>query len=83
MRNEDIIRAWKDEAYRADLADDQLTHLPEHPAGMLELEDEDLEVVAGGDLSVSIAISISVSVITATQYFSCWPWGCDDDGIAV
>ena len=77
MRNEDIIRAWKDEAYRADLADDQLTHLPAHPAGMVELEDEDLEAVAGGDVALSIAVS--VSVVIATKVFSCWPWGCDDE----
>ena len=71
MRNEDIIRAWKDEAYRQTLND-----VPAHPAGMVELDDEDLEVVAGGDLS--IAIGISVSVYVATEAFSCWPWGCDD-----
>ena len=49
MRNEDIIRAWKDEAFCASLPDETLAHLPAHPAGLIEINDEDLEVVAGGD----------------------------------
>ena len=49
MRSEDIIQAWKDETYRDALSEDQLAYLPVHPSGMLELEDEDLESVAGGD----------------------------------
>ena len=52
MRNEDIIRAWKDEVYRA-----SLDEIPTHPAGMVELDDEDLEAVAGGDVTLSIIIT--------------------------
>ena len=74
MRNEDIIRAWKEESFRESLGETELAHLPDYPAGMLELDDEDLEVVAGGDLSLALSITLSV----ATAQFSCFPWGCDD-----
>ena len=61
MRNEDIIRAWKDEAFRKNLDAD--LPVPAHPAGMLELDDEALEAAAGGDIVASIILtSIIVSV---------------------
>jgi mersacidin/lichenicidin family type 2 lantibiotic len=44
----DIVRAWKDEAYRQSLDADELQALPANPAGVLELSDEDLEEVQGG-----------------------------------
>lgn len=44
----DVVRAWKDEAYRQALADEQLHALPANPAGELELSDDELETVFGG-----------------------------------
>jgi mersacidin/lichenicidin family type 2 lantibiotic len=44
----DIIRAWKDEAYRASLSAAQRAALPANPAGMVELAETDLDVVVGG-----------------------------------
>jgi mersacidin/lichenicidin family type 2 lantibiotic len=44
----DIIRAWKDEEYRLSLSEEQRAVLPEHPAGLIELEDADLDDAAGG-----------------------------------
>jgi mersacidin/lichenicidin family type 2 lantibiotic len=43
----DIVRAWKDEAYRASLSSEELALLPAHPAGELELSDAELETVHG------------------------------------
>ncbi len=45
----DIIRAWKDEEYRNSLSEEQRSQLPENPAGMIELSDEDMGSVVGGD----------------------------------
>jgi mersacidin/lichenicidin family type 2 lantibiotic len=45
MSNKDIIRAWKDEAYRANLEENKL---PENPAGEIELNDEALREAQGG-----------------------------------
>lgn len=37
-----IIRAWKDEEYRISLSQIELALLPEHPSGVIELSDDDL-----------------------------------------
>lgn len=43
MSNADIVRAWKDEAYRRSLSEEQLASLPTNPAGSIELSNLDLE----------------------------------------
>jgi mersacidin/lichenicidin family type 2 lantibiotic len=49
MSLQNIIRAWKDAEYRASLSADERALLPEHPAGLIELADTDLDLAAGGD----------------------------------
>jgi mersacidin/lichenicidin family type 2 lantibiotic len=44
----DIVRAWKDQNYRASLSEEQLGQLPPNPAGEAELSDAELEAVYGG-----------------------------------
>lgn len=46
----DIIRAWKDEDYYSNLDEEELRLLPENPAGIIELSDEQMEGVSGGGL---------------------------------
>jgi mersacidin/lichenicidin family type 2 lantibiotic len=68
----DIIRAWKDDAYRQSLSDEQRTELPANPAGELQLTDAQLEEAFGGDgahiHSVTIIICdlnvVSAQIIT-------------------
>ena len=43
----DIVRAWKDETYRASLSSEEQAMLPENPAGTLELSDAELGAVHG------------------------------------
>ena len=50
-----IIRAWKDEEYRQNLAEEEQAQLPEHPSGLIELEDVELDQVAGGMLPLKSA----------------------------
>jgi mersacidin/lichenicidin family type 2 lantibiotic len=50
MSNKDIVRAWKDEAYRNSLSPAERAMLPESPAGSVELTDAELELTAGGAL---------------------------------
>ncbi|MBV6622422.1 MAG: mersacidin/lichenicidin family type 2 lantibiotic [Rivularia sp. (in: Bacteria)] len=58
MSNIDVIRAWKDEEYRNSLSEEQLSDLPENPAGMVELSDADMEALAGGyKLGISPVLS--------------------------
>lgn len=44
----DIIRVWKDAAYRKSLTSAQLASVPGNPAGQIELSDTELTAVAGG-----------------------------------
>lgn len=48
MSGYDIIRAWKDEDYLESLSEEQRSQLPENPAGIVEMSDDDMENVAGG-----------------------------------
>ncbi len=48
MSRLDIIRAWKDEDYRRSLSEAERAQLPTHPAGLIEIDDTDLGLVAGG-----------------------------------
>jgi mersacidin/lichenicidin family type 2 lantibiotic len=47
LRKIDIIRAWRDPEYRNTLSADELLHLPSHPAGLVELSDEELGRASG------------------------------------
>jgi mersacidin/lichenicidin family type 2 lantibiotic len=44
----EIIRAWKDGEYRLSMSADQRPLSPEQPAGLIELTNAVLELVAGG-----------------------------------
>jgi mersacidin/lichenicidin family type 2 lantibiotic len=48
MSKVDIVRAWKDAEYRASLSPADRALVPENPAGLVELSDEELEGIAGG-----------------------------------
>jgi mersacidin/lichenicidin family type 2 lantibiotic len=45
---QDIIRAWKDKQFRDSLSEEQRAQLPANPAGLVEIDDEQLVQVAGG-----------------------------------
>lgn len=48
MTHVDVIRAWKDEEYRLSLTEEERASLPEHPAGVIQLKDEQMGKVIGG-----------------------------------
>lgn len=52
MKKQDVIRAWKDEAFRQKLTKEELAKLPKHPAGAVELNKSELEQIAGGGTDV-------------------------------
>jgi mersacidin/lichenicidin family type 2 lantibiotic len=69
----DIARAWKDEAYRQTLSEEELHLLPANPAGELELTDAELDTVAGGFCPPTVIIdhrTTSVAIICEINIFS-------------
>jgi mersacidin/lichenicidin family type 2 lantibiotic len=50
MNRVDVVRAWRDADYRATLTPAQRSTLPGHPAGPIELDDEQLYLAASGAL---------------------------------
>lgn len=44
----EIARAWKDSQYHESLSPEQQAEVPPNPSELDELEDDDLEDVAGG-----------------------------------
>ena len=72
----DVVRAWKDPAYRASLTAAERAALPAHPAGLIELSAEELGLVAGGGggaSSPSIVLSNGGSGGTQCTAYSCPP----------
>lgn len=67
MSNKNIIRAWKDSAYRNSLSESERSALPPNPAGAIEISDADLGKVAGGiDAPNSVYCSINCPTFTCT-----------------
>ncbi len=48
MSHLSVIRAWRDEDYRASLTPEQQSTLPENPAGLIALSEAGLGRVQGG-----------------------------------
>jgi mersacidin/lichenicidin family type 2 lantibiotic len=42
-----VVRAWKDEAYRQSRSTEEQAMLPTNPAGEIELTDTELEAISG------------------------------------
>ena len=53
MNKADVIRAWKDPFYRASLSAEQRALLPDHPAALVELDDEQLKSTSGAALTTA------------------------------
>ena len=62
MSTLDIVRAWKDEEYCESLSDTQRASLPQNPAGIVELTDEQLRAAGGGAEENSTIISITLPI---------------------
>jgi mersacidin/lichenicidin family type 2 lantibiotic len=47
ISGKDVIRAWKDAEYRESLSAEERAALPNHPAGLVDLSEAELELVRG------------------------------------
>lgn len=70
MSKLDIIRAWKDEEYRESLSAADRSRLPQNPAGIIELTDNDMGDVEGG--TISFDPLMCGSYITICTYDPLW-----------
>lgn len=61
MTNQEIVRSWKDEDYLLKLSGRERAFLPDNPAGLLELTDEELIDAEGGSDSLVICISAAAA----------------------
>ena len=70
MRNMDIIRAWKDPEYRLSLSEAEKALLPDHPAGIIELTDDEMGVVAGGLRAQTMTVNDKICCCDSVDI--CW-----------
>ncbi|MGA3091032.1 MAG: mersacidin/lichenicidin family type 2 lantibiotic [Terriglobales bacterium] len=48
MSRNQIIHAWKDAEYRRSLSVEEKNLMPQHPSGLIDLRDADLDAATGG-----------------------------------
>ena len=70
MSTLDIVRAWKDEEYCETLSDTQRASLPQNPAGIVELTDEQLRA-AGGGAAENTTIILSITLPICPTFYMC------------
>jgi len=68
MTSDQIVSGWKSEDYRLSLNVNEQALLPENPAGLIELSDQELLGMDGGSDSVAVCILVTLvlSGITLT-----------------
>lgn len=67
MREQNVVRYWKDPEYRASLSDDERAAFPENPAGIADVTDHALADVRGGTLFVCPSIYLSCLITCGGQ----------------
>jgi mersacidin/lichenicidin family type 2 lantibiotic len=73
MKKESILRAWRDPEYRESLSAEERAALPAHPSAAIELRDEQLTTVRGGDVVAvgDISDTVKTSNTPGTQSSCC------------
>jgi mersacidin/lichenicidin family type 2 lantibiotic len=74
MSIEQVIRAWKDAEYRQSLSEAERALLPANPAGAIELDDADLDAVAGAARPGTMFCTMSTAVCPGT--YGCASCAC-------
>jgi len=72
MAKIDVIRAWKDPVYRAGLAAADRAVLPQNPAGLVELNDEELKM-ASGLSGIALTTAIDCTEFSFRGWRRCCP----------
>ena len=75
MSNQQIIRAWKDAEYRANLSEAARASLPAHPAGWMEVANSDLNPPMAGAKGLRVQSTIRAGrakSLIVPLTFPCW-----------
>jgi mersacidin/lichenicidin family type 2 lantibiotic len=70
MNKTDVIRAWKDPVYRASLSEEARAALPQHPAGLADLSDDQLVALGA---STPVTTAPTCTEYTFLNWRSCCP----------
>ena len=68
MSKKQIIKAWTDEEFRNSLSSDDLSSLPDNPAGLVELNEDELDAINAATSWPCVGGTIAI-----TQFASCAP----------
>lgn len=75
MSHENIIRAWKDESFRNSLSEEERALLPDNPAGLIELDDAQLQLAVGAlpprGLSAGNTCTIDTDICCCDSIYVC------------
>jgi len=71
MSRSNVIRAWKDPAYRNSLSSAEQADLPANPAGAIEISDAELGQTAGGKPPHTLADECGATYLTCTLSQPC------------
>jgi mersacidin/lichenicidin family type 2 lantibiotic len=69
MNRDQIIRAWKDEDYRSSLGPAELSALPENPAGLVELSEDEVARAHGNEENPTFLLPTLCMLLCAISYF--------------
>ena len=71
MSRDDIIRAWQDEEFRDSLSEDQQAALPDNPAGLVALNEDELNAI--NTAAAATSWPCVGGTIAITEFASCAP----------
>ena len=73
MKKRQILEAWRNEEYYLSLSAEERAQIPEHPAGLLDIEDDVLRTITGG---CAITKALYPGCPTSGYCTPCHPWEC-------
>ena len=71
MKKKQILEAWRNEEYYLSLSEEERAGIPEHPAGLVDVEDDILRTISGGCGTKLVACPTS-GYCTPCNPYECW-----------
>lgn len=71
MAKADVVRAWKNPMYRDALSAEELSGLPDHPSGQVELTDSELKNASGVMGALANTTALKCTEYTLVKHRCC------------